>query len=232
MVVTLEAVFQDRDEKLRGLFASLEATIKEKDGFIQEASACWKALKEDFTYNLKLLEERDVELERYDVLVESTKTELNQKESIISELRILLSDRANEINSLTLLIQSQDKQHHDTCRRMRLEKENAVQEIQQAHSAKEFEWEQKLAKLELQNKSLQSDLNSVSESEKKLKTEIWELNDQKKNSNSRVNELEAQVGMLMTDLKKTISSNEEQKQSLLNRLSEMESVRSLCAILS
>ncbi|KAJ3215448.1 hypothetical protein HDU67_000372 [Dinochytrium kinnereticum] len=225
MTVTLDLVFQDRDEKLRALYASLEAAIKEKDGFIQEAAACWKSLKEDFTYNLTLLEERDAELERYDVAVESMKTELNQKDAIISELKILLSDRANEINSLTLLIQSQDKHHHETSRKLRLEKENVLQELQQTFSSKELALEQKLTKLEIASSSMQSELEELRtrESEKKLKSDIWELGDQKKHLSSRILELEGQLDKVDLELKKTNASNEEQRQSILNHMNEMES---------
>lgn len=47
-------------------------------------------LKEDFVYNLRILEERDKELEHYDVTVAHLKTSENAKQAEISGLRVQL----------------------------------------------------------------------------------------------------------------------------------------------
>lgn len=41
--------------------------MKQKDGFLKQQQEQFIKLKEDFKYNLCLLEERDQELERYDL---------------------------------------------------------------------------------------------------------------------------------------------------------------------
>lgn len=46
---------------------TLEAALSGKEKDLQEEKAKFSKLKEDFKYNLKVLEERDQELERYDV---------------------------------------------------------------------------------------------------------------------------------------------------------------------
>lgn len=46
---------------------TLEAALSGKEKDLQEEKAKFSKLKEDFKYNLKILEERDQELERYDV---------------------------------------------------------------------------------------------------------------------------------------------------------------------
>ena len=45
---------------------SLQAAFEEKDRQLNEEKARFNKLKDDFKYNLKLLTERDQELERYD----------------------------------------------------------------------------------------------------------------------------------------------------------------------
>ena len=45
---------------------SLENAYKEKEQQHEEEKARFHKLKEDFKYNLKLLEDRDLELEKYD----------------------------------------------------------------------------------------------------------------------------------------------------------------------
>lgn len=45
----------------------MEAALSGKEKDLQEEKAKFSKLKEDFKYNLKVLEERDQELERYDV---------------------------------------------------------------------------------------------------------------------------------------------------------------------
>ena len=54
-------------------------------------------LKEDFTYNLRLLEERDAELERYDAAFASLRAALRDKESEASELRIAAAEAAHAV---------------------------------------------------------------------------------------------------------------------------------------
>lgn len=45
----------------------MEVALSGKEKDLQEEKAKFSKLKEDFKYNLKVLEERDQELERYDV---------------------------------------------------------------------------------------------------------------------------------------------------------------------
>ena len=46
---------------------TLEEALNGKEKELQEEKAKFAKLKEDFKYNLKVLEERDQELERYDI---------------------------------------------------------------------------------------------------------------------------------------------------------------------
>ena len=45
---------------------SLEAALQDKEKLLDEEKVKFLKLKEDFKYNLRLLNERDAELEKYD----------------------------------------------------------------------------------------------------------------------------------------------------------------------
>ncbi|KAL3877357.1 hypothetical protein ACJMK2_035079 [Sinanodonta woodiana] len=77
---------------------SLENEIQAKDKKISEEGTKFQQLKEDFKYNLRLIAERDQELERYDLTVSEYKAQLNVKTAEVSELRIQIDDFKSQIN--------------------------------------------------------------------------------------------------------------------------------------
>ncbi|KAL8592659.1 hypothetical protein ACOMHN_037599 [Nucella lapillus] len=71
---------------------ALEATLLQKDEQLAQQAGMLQKLKEDFKYNLKLLEERDQELERYDISFTDLKAQLSMRTAEVSELQIRLDD--------------------------------------------------------------------------------------------------------------------------------------------
>ena len=71
---------------------SLETALQEKEKHLNNEKLRFKKLKEDFEYNLKLLEERDSELQRYDVLFSELKTVHTRRDGEVSELKIQLDE--------------------------------------------------------------------------------------------------------------------------------------------
>ncbi|XP_007440462.2 coiled-coil domain-containing protein 57, partial [Python bivittatus] len=65
-----------------------ETTLQETRKQLQEMHSKFNSLKEDFTYNLKVLEERDRELEHYDTLFIQLKMVENANQVEVSDLRI------------------------------------------------------------------------------------------------------------------------------------------------
>ncbi|XP_063149332.1 coiled-coil domain-containing protein 57 [Candoia aspera] len=65
-----------------------ETTLQETRKQLQEMHRKFNSLKEDFTYNLKVLEERDRELEHYDTLFIQLKMVENANQAEVSDLRI------------------------------------------------------------------------------------------------------------------------------------------------
>ncbi|XP_071815250.1 coiled-coil domain-containing protein 57-like isoform X2 [Apostichopus japonicus] len=71
---------------------AVEAALKEKEKLLKEATEKFSKLKDDFKYNLKLLMERDQELERYDAVIGKIKASLQSKDAEISDLKIQIDD--------------------------------------------------------------------------------------------------------------------------------------------
>ena len=71
---------------------TLEALIADKEKEAAEQKARLAKLKEDFGYNLKLLEERDAELERYDGSFAGLKAVIRERDIELSELKIATAD--------------------------------------------------------------------------------------------------------------------------------------------
>lgn len=71
---------------------SLESALKEKERQLNNEKVRFRKLKEDFEYNLKLLEERDQELQRYDALFSQARNINSLRDSEISDLKIQLDD--------------------------------------------------------------------------------------------------------------------------------------------
>ncbi|XP_066472559.1 coiled-coil domain-containing protein 57 [Tiliqua scincoides] len=65
-----------------------KTALQESQKHLREMHQKFNKLKEDFTYNLRILEERDKELEHYDVLFTQLKMVENAKEAEVSDLRI------------------------------------------------------------------------------------------------------------------------------------------------
>ena len=71
---------------------SLQSTLKEKERQLKNEKVRFRKLREDFEYNLKLLEERDQELQRYDALFSQVRNINSLRDSEVSDLKIQLDD--------------------------------------------------------------------------------------------------------------------------------------------
>ena len=69
-----------------GEIKSLQSALKEKERQLNNEKLRFRKLKEDFEYNLKLLEERDQELQRYDVLFSQVKNINSLRNGEVSDL--------------------------------------------------------------------------------------------------------------------------------------------------
>jgi chromosome segregation ATPase len=71
---------------------TLETLLTEKERDVAENKTRMQKLKDDFSFNLKLLEERDAELERYDASFSSLKAVVRERDQELSELKIATAE--------------------------------------------------------------------------------------------------------------------------------------------
>ena len=79
--------------------SAVEASLKKKEQALLELQQKFQQLRNDFEYNLRLLEERDNELAQYDEVFEQLKNVINNKSAEISELHIHIDQLTNQISS-------------------------------------------------------------------------------------------------------------------------------------
>ncbi|XP_062605506.1 coiled-coil domain-containing protein 57-like [Saccostrea cucullata] len=133
---------------------TLEEALNGKEKELQEERAKFSKLKEDFKYNLKVLEERDQELERYDVTFTEVKAQLNLKTAEISELKIQLDDTKSTVNR-EILAQEDLQKHYQH----RLKEKQA--EIDSFKSCKDSEIHKERKEFETFKRNLQHQLKQV-----------------------------------------------------------------------
>lgn len=76
---------------------TLEGLLNEKERELTEGKQRISKLKEDFKYNLKLLEERDAELERYDASFSHLKAIIRDRDIEVSELKISTAEMQHSV---------------------------------------------------------------------------------------------------------------------------------------
>jgi len=106
----LERLLSTKQEELRAItvwkvvelekkYIAKEKECREKDVKIKGLKATFDSMRSDFAYNLELLRERDLELERYDKFVKQYRETINSKDydnvkkkQIIKELRLKVGE--------------------------------------------------------------------------------------------------------------------------------------------
>lgn len=87
----LRSAIMQRQREMNDLneyrYRTLENLVKQKDVDLNMEMQKYKNLKDDFEYNLKLLEGRDEELRRYDISFSNMKRMVEEKDAIVSELK-------------------------------------------------------------------------------------------------------------------------------------------------
>ena len=93
---TLQELVQQKENEWREAqelqIKSLQSAVKEKERQLSNEKVRFRKLKEDFEYNLKLLEERDQELQRYDALFLQVRNINSARDGEVSDLKIQLDE--------------------------------------------------------------------------------------------------------------------------------------------
>ena len=78
---------------------ALEGAIAERDRQVMELRENFKKLKVDFQYNLRLIEDRDAELERYDATFANMKNLLHDRDTEASDLKVSIDELEAQVRS-------------------------------------------------------------------------------------------------------------------------------------
>lgn len=135
---------------------SLQSSLKEKEKQINNEKLRFRKLKEDFEYNLKLLEERDQELSRYDVLFLQAKNANSLRDAEVSDLKIQLDD-------LKLKLSHEEKAKEELLRHYQQRLRDHQQELNQFRQSKENEVKKEREEFEAFKRELQVQLRSAEE---------------------------------------------------------------------
>ncbi|XP_044900894.1 coiled-coil domain-containing protein 57 isoform X3 [Felis catus] len=112
-----------------------EAALQDAHSQLHEAQGALRRLREDFVYNLQVLDERDRELERYDTAFAQARAREEARQAEVSELRV-------EAARLRRALASEARRLDDLQRRHRLNLEEHRLELERAHSEKNGEIDQ------------------------------------------------------------------------------------------
>ncbi|MEE6507189.1 hypothetical protein FKM82_007994 [Ascaphus truei] len=107
----------------------LETTLQENKKRHQEQTEQFSRLKEDFTHNLKVLGERDRELEQYEMMFSHLKVVENAKQSEISDLKIHIEKLQQEVEG------ERKRRDELQCLYQRKVREHQI-EVEREHSSK------------------------------------------------------------------------------------------------
>ncbi|XP_048344241.1 coiled-coil domain-containing protein 57 isoform X3 [Sphaerodactylus townsendi] len=133
----------------------LKTTLQETQKQLQEMQRKFNRLKEDFTYNLKVLDERDRELQHYDNLLTQLKIVENAKEAEVSELKIQVDKLQQALNketkkqeALQYQYQQQLKEHQLGLERLLSSKDSDLNHHHEEYENMKQQLERKLQEVE------------------------------------------------------------------------------------
>ncbi|XP_052770763.1 coiled-coil domain-containing protein 57-like isoform X1 [Mya arenaria] len=144
---------------------TLEQACQEKDRQLTEERGKFLKLKEDFKYNLRLLEERDTELDRYDASFADLKAQLNTKNAEVSECKIAIDDLKTQLNC-----EGKSREELQLHYQARLREKQA--EIDTYRSSKDGEVQEERKEYESFKRKLQRQLTELQEEMDAQKREI------------------------------------------------------------
>ncbi|XP_044838917.1 coiled-coil domain-containing protein 57 isoform X3 [Mauremys mutica] len=132
-----------------------KTTLQDTRKQLQEMHKKFNRLKEDFTYNLKVLEERDRELERYDAMFTHLKMAENAKQAEVSDLRIQLDKlqqtllkETQKLEALQYQYQQKLKEHQLEMERLHSSKVSDIDHHREEYKKLKQQLERKLQEVE------------------------------------------------------------------------------------
>ncbi|XP_041580292.1 coiled-coil domain-containing protein 57 isoform X1 [Vulpes lagopus] len=171
----LSQLLARKEEEWRALQAHRcqlqEARLQAAHSQLHEAQGALRCLQEDFAYNLQVLEERDLELERYDAAFaeargreEARQAELSELRVQVARLRQALAGEAQRREDLQQQLQLKQQEHRLELERIHSDKNSEMDQQREQYENLKWQLQRKLEELEgelaLQRQELQLEFES------------------------------------------------------------------------
>ncbi|XP_064423719.1 coiled-coil domain-containing protein 57 [Latimeria chalumnae] len=149
----------------------LETALRETGSQLQEQREQFSRLKEDFKYNLQVLQERDRELERYDAMFARLRTVESAKQAEVSDLKIQIDKLQQAVTTemrkreeLQQQYRQRLKEHQLDLERVRNLKDSEIDRHQEDYGNLKWELERRIQEVEgelaLQKQELLAEFDS------------------------------------------------------------------------
>ncbi|XP_035158099.3 coiled-coil domain-containing protein 57 isoform X2 [Callithrix jacchus] len=132
-----------------------EAALQDTQSQLQEAQGKLRCLQEDFVYNLQVLEERDLELKRYDAAFaqareweEARRAEVSELKIEVAKLRQALAREARKVEELQQQQQLAWQEHHLELERVYSDKNGEIDHHREQYENLKWRLQRKLEELD------------------------------------------------------------------------------------
>ncbi|XP_060796061.1 coiled-coil domain-containing protein 57 [Neoarius graeffei] len=173
--VDLEAQLASKERELKELQAlrvqQLETALSEATSELSTLKERFLRLRDDFQFNLRVLEERDQELERYDAMTVRIQTENSAWQAELSELRIQLAkvqdalgEEKKQKEDLQAQYQKRGVEHRLQLERVYSKKEDEIQTVREENETLRRDLQRRIqasdGELALQKQEMLADFDS------------------------------------------------------------------------
>ena len=121
--------------------AQLESALEDKEQQLANGKSLFDQLKQDFKYNLRLLQERDEELEQNDITMAQLRQQLNHQLHSVSELGIKLHEANEKSRKTEEELASREASHRKQLSMERSDFVRRVKEKIEEHSQQKLDWQ-------------------------------------------------------------------------------------------
>ncbi|XP_059734588.1 coiled-coil domain-containing protein 57 isoform X8 [Bos taurus] len=155
----LNALLARKEEEWRALQAQRtqmqEVALQDTQRRLEEAQGKLRHLREDFIYNLQVLEERDRELERYDAafaqargLEEARQAEVSELKIEVAKLKQALASEAQQLEDLQQQYQQRLQEHRLELERVHSDRNNELDQQREQYGTLKWKLERRLKELD------------------------------------------------------------------------------------
>ncbi|ORX52498.1 hypothetical protein BCR36DRAFT_30256 [Piromyces finnis] len=224
----------EKEQELLFVYSSkikkLEVELEEKNSKLKKMEEKFKMFQDDFLYNLKVLEERDKELENFEKTIINLRKENEQKKESIINLNFQINVKNKEISGLEEKNRKQEKIYEDKILKMKEEFKDACNNKEKVLNIKLNDYIQLTNDLKHQlSESLlktKKQKETYEEEIKKLKEDVYnDINKALKDYESKFLSLESDNFQLKNQLLSLQNYNiilEKDKNILMEKKSTME----------